>query len=96
MENARAYFKNVTISCQGVTRLHLLELFVLESAVFTELDHGLVFLGNGPIADLVALISAKCIHLSQSADGRNQELLFHTLSLKCKSKMSALDWKIFE
>ena len=71
MENARAYFKNVTISCQGVTRLHLLELFVLESAVFTKLDHGLVFLGNSPIADLVALISAKCIHLSQSADGRN-------------------------
>ena len=85
------YFKNVTISCQGVTRLHLLELFVLESAVFTKLDHGLVFLGNGPIADLVALISAKCIHLSQSAYRRNYELLLHTPLLICESKISALD-----
>ena len=74
MENTRelGYFKNLTISCQGVTRLHLLQLFVLESAVFTKLDHGLVLLGNGAIADLVALISTKCIHLAKSADGRNQ------------------------
>ena len=51
------FLQNIDPSClcntvpgAGVTRLHLLPLFILESPALTELDHGLVLLGHRPLA----------------------------------------------